>query len=76
MSPADQAQVVAEEERQGRRKQRRPRSLGIPRSTYYWWRRRLQAGIAEESDRRRSPWHRLRPEEEALILAAVQEQPT
>ena len=72
MSAADQAQVVNEVEREGRGKQRRLRGLGIPRSTYYWWRRRLQAGIEVEPDRRHSPWNRLRPEEEALILAAAQ----
>ena len=76
MSAADRAHVVSEVEREGRGKQLRLRGLGIPRSTYYWWRRRIQAGIGEEPDRRRSPWNRLRPEEEALILAAAREQPT
>ncbi len=76
MSAADQAQVVSDVEREGRGKQRRLGSLGVPRRTYYWWRRRLQAGIGKESGRHRSPWNRLRPEEEALILATALEQPT
>jgi len=66
MSVTEQARVVVEVERQGRGKQRRLRELGVPRSTYYWWRRQHQVGTNEAMKGRRSPWNRLQPEEEAL----------
>ena len=75
MSVTEQARVVVEVERQGRGKQRRLRELGVPRSTYYWWRRQHQVGTNEAMGRR-SPWNRLQPEEEALVLAAARELPT
>ena len=73
MSSAEQSKVVAEVEGNGRGKSKRLRELGIPRSTYYWWRQR-HAGWknAEGTDR---PWNRLRPDEEATVLAVAREMP-
>ena len=76
MSAAEQARVVVEVERQVRGKQRRLRELGIPRSTYYWWRRQQQEGTKTEPKGHPSPWNRLQPEEEALVLAAARQFPT
>jgi transposase InsO family protein len=73
VSAVEQARVVVEVERQGRGKQRRLRDLGIPRSTYYWWKRQQQEGTKTEPKGRRSPWNRLQPEEEALVLAAARQ---
>ena len=73
MSAAEQAKVVTEVERQGRGKRRRLRELGVSRSTYYWWRQRQ--GSWEDRERAERPWNRLRPEEEAAVLAAAREMP-
>ena len=48
----------------------------MPRSTYYWWRRQQQVGTTQSKKGHRSPWNRLQPEEEALVLAAARQLPT
>ena len=76
MSVVEQSKVVAEVERHGRGKNRRLRELGISRSTYYWWRWRHRQGSWEGTEGTERPWNRLRPEEEAVVLAAAREMPT
>ena len=50
--------------------------LGIPRSTYYRWRREQQGlGLTSRSGGRRRPWNRLTPDEDGKILAAALETP-
>jgi transposase InsO family protein len=75
MSAGEQLKVVAEVERQGRGKRRRLREFGISRSTYYWWRWRQRQGSREDTERAARPWNRLRPEEEAIVLAAARKLP-
>ena len=76
MSVVEQSKVVAEVERHGRGKNRRLRELGISRSTYYWWRWRHRQGSWKGMEGTERPWNRLRPEEEAVVLAAAREMPT
>lgn len=76
MSVGEQLKVVAEMEGQGRGKRRRLRELGISRSTYYWWRRRQRHGGSKGTEGTDSPWNRLRPEEEAVVLEAAREMPS
>ena len=73
MSSAEQLKIVAEVEGHGSGKSKRLRELGIPRSTYYWWRQRHGRWKGVEGTDR--PWNRLRPEEEATVLAVAREMP-
>ena len=68
--------MVAEVEWQGRGKSRRLRELGISRSTYYWWRWRQRQGSRKNTEEIDRPWNRLRPEEEAIVLAVAREMPS
>ena len=51
--------------------------LGIPKSTYYRWRRQraVEHELGDRHTGSRLPWNRLRPEEEAIVLAAARELP-
>jgi len=49
--------------------------LGLPRSTYYDWLRRSQDARQAPRAAARLPWNRLRPEEEAAILALARAAP-
>ena len=51
-------------------------ALGIPRSTYYFWRRRQRdQGLEERPGSGGRPWNRLMPQEERSVLAAAREMP-
>ena len=77
MSTAERARVVADVEHQGRGRRQRLQGLGIPRSTYYRWRRHPREPDAGRLGASRGrPWNRLRPEEEQTILATAREVPT
>ena len=76
MSAEERLKVVAEVEWQGRGKSRRLRELGISRSTYYWWRWRQRQGSRKNTEEIDRPWNRLRPEEEAIVLAVAREMPS
>lgn len=76
MSAGEKAQVIGEVERDGRGRRKRLQEMGISRSTYYWWRKRRAPRQHEANPRDGRPWNRLRPEEEALIVAAARELPT
>jgi transposase InsO family protein len=76
MSAAEQTQVMAKVERQGRGKRGRLKGLGISKSTYYRWRQRHAAGPSQDQGPDQQPWNRLRPEEVATVLAAARELPT
>jgi len=69
MSAGDRAIILAQVESQSRGKRQALMSLGIPKSSYYRWRRcdGLYSG-----DRGR-PWNRITPEEESRILAIARE---
>lgn len=49
--------------------------LGLPRSTYYEWLRRGEGTTNTPRAPSRPPWNRLRPEEEAAILAVARASP-
>jgi putative transposase len=70
MSVWEKAIILAKVESQSRAKRRTLMDLGIARSSYYRWRQG-----AGESRKRRRPWNRITPREEARILAVAREHP-
>ena len=70
MSPSEKADVLAQVEKQSKRKRKVLAELGIPRSTYYRWRQ----GQYEARHKVR-PWNRVTPNEERRILAIAREFP-
>jgi putative transposase len=69
MSPAEKAEIVNHVESQFRRRRKVLMELGIPRSTYYRWRKGSGKG------ERRTPWNRITPNEERRVLAVAREYP-
>jgi len=69
MSPAEKAEIVNHVESQSRHKREVLMELGIPRSTYYRWRK------GPEEGGRRTPWNRITPNEERRVLALAREYP-
>ena len=44
--------------------------LGLPKSTYYrWLKRQAKARLEDKKDGSRTPWNKLRPEEESKIIS-------
>ena len=70
MSPSEKVDILAQVEKQSRRKRKVLAELGISRSTYYRWRQG-----ENESQRRVRPWNRVTPNEERRILAVAREFP-
>ena len=68
MSPGEKATILVQVERQSRCKRQALAELGIPRSTYYRWRREEPG-----SGNGRRPWNRITPEEESQILGKARE---
>ena len=68
MIPVEMASILKQVECKSRRKQKVLAELGIPRSSYYRWRRR-QA----DSGVRKRPWNQITPNEECRILAVARE---
>ena len=66
MSPAEKACLLNKVERQSRDKRRLLKELGIPKSTYYRWRRNQH-----DSKSTRRPWNHITPNEERWILAVA-----
>ncbi|MEJ2048031.1 MAG: IS3 family transposase [Dehalococcoidia bacterium] len=71
MSAVEKAVVLAQVERQSGKKRQALKTLGIPRSSYYRWRRGQH-----DSGKRRRPWNRITPEEEARIIMVAREFPS
>ncbi len=69
MSPAEKADILSHLESQSRCKRKLLLELGVPRSTYYRWRK------GSETGKRRTPWNRITPNEERRILAVAKEFP-
>jgi transposase InsO family protein len=67
MSAGDKAIILAQVEKQYRGKRQALIALGIPRSSYYRWRR------GQSSGNRKRPWNRLTPEEEDKVLVIARE---
>ena len=69
MSAGNKAVILAQVESQSRGKRQALMALGIPKSSYYRWRR----GKPQTS--RGRPWNRITPNEEKRILAVAKEYP-
>ena len=70
MSAGDKDIILARVENQPRGKRQALMVLGIPKSSYYRWRR----GQPDSGNRRR-PWNQITPEEEDKVLAVAREFP-
>jgi len=70
MSLVEKATILAQVESQSRGKRQALIALGIPKSSYYRWRRRQP-----DSGNKRRPWNRITPDEDRRILAAAREFP-
>jgi putative transposase len=70
MSASEKAIILAQVEKQPRGKRQALMTLGIPKSSYYRWRR----GQPDSGNWRR-PWNRITPEEEDKVLAVAREFP-
>ena len=68
MSAGDKAIILAQVEKQFRGKRQALLALGIPKSSYYRWRRGQP-----DSENRTRPWNRITPEEEDKVLAVARE---
>jgi len=73
VSAVDKAIVLAQVENQSGGKRQALMALGIPKSSYYRWRR--CHGLEPRSGDRGKPWNRITPEEEGKILAIAWESP-
>ena len=76
MSAEEKAAVLETVAKTSVPKRRALLKLGIPRSTYYWWRtRQRRQDTCGPSQGSRTPWNRLTPDEESLVLSAAREAP-
>lgn len=76
MNAVDKCAILAQVEVLSQHKRQTLVELGVPRSTYYRWRRAQPGqGLWLYSGDERIPWNRLTPEEDAKILAAARESP-
>jgi len=69
VSAGDKANILAQVENQSGGKRQALMALGIPKSSYYRWRR------GQSSGNRKIPWNRITPEEEDKVLAVARESP-
>jgi len=69
MSPAGKADIVNQVESHSGHKMKVLIELGVPRSTYYRWRKGPGKG------ERRTPWNRITPNEERRVLTVAREYP-
>jgi putative transposase len=67
MSAGDKAVIMAQVEKQYRGKRQALIALGIPKSSYYRWRR------GQSSENRKISWNRLTPKEEDKVLVIARE---
>jgi transposase InsO family protein len=70
MSAVDKSIILVQVENQSRGKRQALMALGIPKSSYYRWRR----GQPDSRNRKR-PWNRITPAEEDKILTVARESP-
>ncbi len=73
MSAGDKAIILAQVENKSRVKRQALMELGIPKSSYYRWRR--CDGLESHSGDRGRPWNRITPEEGDKVLAVALESP-
>ena len=70
MSAVDKAIILVQVENQSGGKRQALMALGIPKSSYYRWRR----GQPDSGNRKR-PWNQITPEEDGKILTVARESP-
>jgi putative transposase len=70
MSLVEKATILAQVENQSRGKRQALAELGVPKSTYYRWRRRQP-----DPGNKIRPWNRITPDEDRRILAVALESP-
>jgi len=76
VSAAEKSEILTLIAGSGLPRQRAVRELGLARSTYYRWLSRQAEGRLQDKKGGSSvPWNRLRPEEEATILAQARDSP-
>jgi len=76
MSVAQKETVLAQVEATPGAKRSALAALGIPRSTYYFWRRRQRdQGLEDRLGRGGKAWNSLTPQEEQSVLEAAREMP-
>ncbi len=79
MQPEQKHDIIALVRRAPLPKQQTLRELGIPRSTYYRWQRRVRAegagGLVDRSSPAKVVWNRLTPQEQETIVTTALEQP-
>ncbi len=76
MSAVGKAEILALVSRSGLPRSRALAQLRLPRSTYYRWLKRLAEGrLKDKKGGSPIPWNKLRPEEEARILAQARASP-
>lgn len=73
MSAGDKSIILTQVENQYGGKRQALMALGIPKSSYYRWRR--CDGLESHSGNRGRPWNRITPEEESRILTVAGESP-
>jgi len=73
MSARDKAIILAQVENKTRGKRQALMALGVPKSSYYRWRR--GDGLESHSGDRGRPWNQITPEEDDKILAVARESP-
>ena len=76
MSAPEKAEVVTKVSSSPLPKRKVLRELGIPKSTYYRWRRRQdQQGLEDRPGGDQPPWNRLTIQEERSVLLSAREMP-
>jgi putative transposase len=76
MSAEGKAEIITLVSRSGLPRSRALAQLRIPRSTYYRWLKRLSEGrLKDKKGGSPIPWNKIRPEEEAQILAEARASP-
>jgi len=76
MSAGEKAAVLARVDASPEPKRHVLAKLDIPKSTYYrWCRRAKREGLEDGPGGSRTPWNRLTPEEESMVLEVAHEMP-
>ena len=76
MSATEKSEILALVAKSGLSRRRALTQLRLPKSTYYrWLRRQAEGRLQDRKGGSPTPWNRLRPEEEAKILAQARASP-
>ena len=76
MSGIEKGEILALVAKSGLPRRRALTQLGLPKSTYYrWLRRQAEGRLQDKKGGSPTPWNRLRPEEEAKVLAQARASP-